>query len=370
MKRICLSVCPGILIISLLFPLVGQAQPEISGYSGVLIDQDSGRVLFEKRAHEKKPIASITKVMTAIIAIESGQMEEKASVSKRAIHVEGSSIYLKEGEKMTIEDLVYGLMLRSGNDAAVAISEHIGGSVEGFEYLMNEKARWLGMTNTHFTNPHGLNEEEHYSTAYDMGVLMRYAMQNDIFRKITGTTSYKAENRIYAWQNKNKLLTTNYDYCIGGKTGYTRKSGRTLVSAAKKGKMELIAVTLNAGDDWRDHIALFNWGFDKYTLKKIGTKGKRMYETKEMTEPITGMTKDNFYLPMTNDEKVKKRTLIDKQAIEGKKSIIGKTTYYIEDKKEKVVPIYTPPSVQRKDTHFLHLLQKSIEHMIGIGFKW
>src|SRR5699024_6733781 len=151
----------------------GQAKPEVSAQNAVLIDQDSGRVLFKKRAHEKQPIASITKIMTAIIAIESGKMQEQAVTSKRATHAEGSSIYLEKGEKMRVKDLVYGLMMRSGNDAAVSISEHIGGSVEGFVYLMNEKARWLGMTNTHFTNPHGLDDANHYSTAYDMAILMQ-----------------------------------------------------------------------------------------------------------------------------------------------------------------------------------------------------
>lgn len=237
---------------------------QVSAENAILIEQSTGDVLFEKKAHERKEIASITKIMTAIIAIESGQLDEKATASRRAVYTEGSSIYLEQGEKMSVEDLLYGLMLRSGNDAAVTLAEHIGGSVEGFVHLMNEKAKWLGMDNTHFTNPHGLNAEEHYSTAYDMAILMKYAMDNPDFRKVSGKTSYKADTRTYEWQNKNKLLTMMYEYSTGGKTGFTKAAGRTLVSSAAKYDTDLIVVTLNAPDDWADHMSLFEWGFEKY----------------------------------------------------------------------------------------------------------
>src|SRR5690625_2988793 len=231
--RVFLLICMFFLFV-FSTPIVGQANIGVSANNAVLMDQETGHVLFEKKAHEPQSIASITKLMTAIIAIESGKMNEMAMTSRRAIYTEGSSIYLEQGERMSIKDLVYGLMLRSGNDAAVVISEHIGGSVEGFVYLMNEKARWLGMTNTNFENPHGLESENHYSTAYDMALLMRYAMNNEVFLKISKTKTYQAETRSYAWLNKNKLLTSFYDYCTGGKTGITRKAGRTLVTSARK----------------------------------------------------------------------------------------------------------------------------------------
>jgi len=252
------------LVVTLLYyssVVYAQLPLQISAEHAILIEQKTGDVLFEERAHEKKPIASITKIMTAIIAIESGKMSDIAITSRRAIYTEGSSIYLEQGEKMTIEDLVYGLMLRSGNDAAVVIGEHIGGSVEGFVHLMNEKARWLGMTNTHFDNPHGLHSDNHYSTAYDMALLMRYAMDNETFRTVSGMDSYRAHTRTYSWQNKNKLLTSLYEKCTGGKTGFTKKAGRTLVTSAKEKDLELIAVTLNAADDWNDHISMYEWGF-------------------------------------------------------------------------------------------------------------
>lgn len=256
-----------ILCVSLFFflPEHGQAAPDVSAAQAILMDAESGQVLFEKDAFEARPIASITKIMTAILAIESGKMDEKATVSRNAIYTEGSSIYLEQGEKITIQDLVYGLMLRSGNDAAVAIAEHIGESEEGFVYLMNEKAMWLGMNQTHFTNPHGLDDEEHYSSAYDMALLTREAMKNKQFREISGSTSYLSENRSYSWRNKHKLVTGYYENATGGKTGYTKQTGRTLVTTAEKNGHSLIVVTLNAGNDWNDHIALFEWGFEELT---------------------------------------------------------------------------------------------------------
>src|SRR5690625_42935 len=179
-----------------LFPTVGQSieSMPVSAKNAVLIEESTGRILFEKQAHERRAVASITKLMTAIIAIEQGKLEDIAIASDQAIHQEGSSIYLQEGEEMSLEDLLYGLMLRSGNDAAVAIAEHIGGSEEGFVFLMNEKARYIGMTNTNFVNAHGLDEDSHYSTAYDIAILMQYAMKNDVFKKISSTESYLPEN--------------------------------------------------------------------------------------------------------------------------------------------------------------------------------
>src|SRR5699024_3997894 len=230
----------------------------------------------------------------------------------------------------------------------------------------NKKARWLGMTNTHFTNPHGLDDKEHYSTAYDMAILMRYAMQNDTFKKITGTKSHKAEKRVYSWRNKNKLLTSYYKYCVGGKTGFTKKSGRTLVTAAKKDDMELIAVTLNAGDDWREHMALFDWGFKEYTMKKVVTKGKHQYKTADMAEPIAGMIKEDIHMPLMKNDKVTKETFINEQAIEERRPVIGMITYYINDIQQQVVPIYIPADMHQKEGSFFQLLNKSFKHMIGI----
>ena len=267
-----MRVSIGIKICILLFfflPEVGQAAPDVSASQAILMDAESGEILFEKEAYEERPIASITKIMTALIAIESGKWEEETVVSRNAIYTEGSSIYLEQGEKIKIKDLVYGLMLRSGNDAAVAIAEHIGGSEEGFVFLMNEKAKWLGMNHTNFMNPHGLDHEEHYSSAYDMAILTRVALKNEMFREVSGATSYLSENRSYSWRNKHKLVTGYYSHANGGKTGFTKRTGSTLVTTAEKNGHTLIAVTLNAPNDWNDHISLFEWGFNLMEQRKM-----------------------------------------------------------------------------------------------------
>lgn len=307
-----------ILMILVSFPSFGQAQIHLSTNYAIVIDQQTGAILFEQNAHSRQSVASITKIMTAIIAIESGKMDEIATASRRAIHTEGSSIYLEQGEKMMIKDLLYGLMLRSGNDAAVTISEHIGGSVEGFVHLMNEKAQWLGMTNTHFDNPHGLESEHHYSTAYDMALLMRYSMNHEQFLEISESKDYQAQTRSYPWVNKNKLLTTLYEYCTGGKTGFTRKAGRTLVTSAQKEERHLIAVTLNAPDDWNDHIQMYEWGFQLSTteFQKI---------QRENTFPTIFPLVDNI-----SYEKLPHQT---KQAVQKNKSFI----HYFQAIIEKIV---------------------------------
>ena len=186
-----------------------KASLPVSAHSAILMDQDSGRVLYEENAHEKSRIASITKIMTAILAIESGKLDHTVTISLNAVGTEGSSLYLKKGEKITLKNLVYGLMLRSGNDAAVAIAEEVGGSLDGFVWMMNQKAEEIGMKDSHFSNPHGLdNTKSHYSTAYDMALLTRYAMKNETYRVISGTKKHRATNTEeswdYIWKNKNR----------------------------------------------------------------------------------------------------------------------------------------------------------------------
>lgn len=292
------------LLFSMLTPHSSSAM-SVSAESAVLMEQVSGRVLFEKNAHEKKRIASITKIMTALLAVESGKLDEMVTVSSRAFGTEGSSLYLQQGQKMKLKDLVYGLMLRSGNDAAVAIAEHVGGSLEGFELLMNQKAEEIGMENTSFTNPHGLdNTPNHYSTAYDMALLTRYAMNNKTYTKIAGTKNHKAPNPNepwdYSWNNKNKMLKL-YKYSTGGKTGFTKLARRTLVSTATKGDLSLIAVTLNAGDDWNDHMSLFDSGFKDYDLTEIMKSGK-VKKIKNSFYKNKVVILEPFRYPLTDEE--------------------------------------------------------------------
>ncbi|MBB5323478.1 D-alanyl-D-alanine carboxypeptidase [Anoxybacillus tepidamans] len=342
-----------IIVLALIFsciPKQTKAQG-VSAQSAILMEQTSGRVLFEKDAYTKRRIASITKIMTAIIAIESGKMNDTVTVSSRAVRAEGSSVYLKEGEKIKLRDLVYGLMLRSGNDAAIAIAEYVGGSVEGFVFLMNQKAEEIGMRNTHFANPHGLDDvENHYSTAYDMALLMRYAMHNEEFRKISGTKVYRAPNpdekwdRI--WRNKNKLLTNLYEYCTGGKTGYTKRAKRTLVTTAEKDGMELIAVTLNAPDDWNDHITMYEYGFEHYVLAKIAKKRIDQKVNDRFYKNRIQASRDLLY-PVTEQEIAKLRVHI--QLIKPKKqwkedeqlipTVVGKAVLYLDGEPIDEVPL-------------------------------
>ncbi|MBP3950530.1 D-alanyl-D-alanine carboxypeptidase family protein [Bacillus suaedae] len=247
----------------------------VSAQGAILMEQESGRILFAKNADQPMRIASITKIMTALLAIESGKMDEMVEISTRAEGTEGSSIYLRAGEKMKLEDLVYGLMLRSGNDSAVAIAEHVGGSLEGFVYMMNEKAKQLGMLNTMFQNPHGLDDhEDHFSTAHDMALLTQYAMNYEDYQTIVSTKSHRVEgDQTRVWGNKNRLLTELYKYSTGGKTGYTKRAKRTLVSTASKEGNDYIVVTLNAPSDWHDHMNLFNWAFETYKVETLVEQG-------------------------------------------------------------------------------------------------
>lgn len=221
-------------------------------------------------------MASTTKIMTAVVALEQGNPDDIVTVSNRAANVEGSSMWLKPGEKIKLESLLYGLMLNSGNDAATAIAEHVGGSVEGFAEMMNKKAAQLGLKDTHFTNPHGLDNEKHYTTAYELGLIACYALKNEKFREIAATkqkTVEGLENGLTRTLNNHNKMLKLYDNADGVKTGFTKKCGRCLVSSATRNGMQLVAVTLNAPDDWNDHKSLLNYGFAKYTEKTLVTKG-------------------------------------------------------------------------------------------------
>jgi len=244
-----------------------------SAESMVAMDLNSGRVLYEQNAYEEKLIASTTKIMTTIVAIEHLDLTTPILVDERVLKSYGSGIYIEVGETMTLQDLLYGLMLRSGNDAAIVIAYGVAGSMEGFVTLMNQKAYELGMSHTTFYNAHGLEEQDgtgNTSTAYDMALLMKYAMQNENFRTITGTKEYvgKSDKKTYHWTNKNKLLR-NYEYTIGGKTGFTEKARRTLVTAAHKEGREIAIVTLNDGNDFQDHQNLYEVLFSQYSLVSV-----------------------------------------------------------------------------------------------------
>jgi len=246
--------------------------------SYIVMDYNTGEILEGKDYHLIRSVASISKIMTAIVAIENSALDTYVKVSDNILKAYGSSIYLKIDEVVVMEDLLYGLMLRSGNDAAVTIANGVSGNEEEFDKLINKKAEEIGMKNSTFHNPSGLDvdDEGNLSTSYDMALLMKYAMNNEIFRKITSTNQYKSKNH-GVWQNKNKLLRL-YENTSGGKTGFTTKARRTLVTSAKKEDTELIVVTLDCGGDFAIHKSLYEKYFNQYKTFKLLKEGVNSFE--------------------------------------------------------------------------------------------
>ncbi len=268
MKRLIATAAAGLLAAAVLLPVPARA---VSARRAYVLDAVSGRVLFERNANERSLIASTTKIMTALIVCEQCNVLDRMRIPKEAVGIEGSSMYLQEGEVLTLQELLYGLMLSSGNDAAVALAIYCGGTVEGFAELMNDKARNLGLTGTHFENPNGLDSPGHYSTARDLARLAAYAMENPIFAKTVGAKSLKAGQRYLT--NHNKLLW-RVEGADGVKTGYTKAAGRILVSSASREGRRIIAVTIDDPDDWADHAALLEEGFSRYETTTILTQGQ------------------------------------------------------------------------------------------------
>ena len=270
MKKILLLL---FVMLSLIYtPRVNDSTESASSY--VLLDQDTNRVLLSKNKDKPMLIASITKIMTCIIALENKNISDLVVVDDSIKESYGSGIYISVGEEITLKDLLYGLMLRSGNDAAIMISTYVSGSVDSFVDMMNQKAKEIGMKNTVFHNPSGLDNNTigNTSTAYDMALLTSYAMQNKTYREIVKTKKYTAKTNLktYIWHNKNKLL--QYDYITGGKTGYTEKAKRTLVSTASKNNLNLVVVTIKDSDDWNTHKSLYEYAFDNYKSYNILNK--------------------------------------------------------------------------------------------------
>ncbi|ERJ13085.1 D-alanyl-D-alanine carboxypeptidase family protein [Haloplasma contractile] len=252
------------------FSLRANAQVETSARNAVLINGNTGEILYEKNAYSPHLIASITKIMTAIVAIEAADLDSEVVISEEAAQQVGSACPLTAGDVLTLRDLLYCLMLRSGNDAAWAIGEFVAGNVDDFVKLMNQKAAAIGMEQTEFGNPSGLDEvTENYSTAYDMAILMQYAMNNKDFRELVNATTYETTSTLgipYNWINKHRLVR-NVEWVVGGKTGFTQRARRTLVTVAEKDGVQLIAVTLNAPNDWEDHMNMFEYGFEQYGIE-------------------------------------------------------------------------------------------------------
>ena len=302
MKRFINGMAAVLLIAILFLPLEAYG---ISAQHCVLMDAATKRVLYEKSPDDRALIASTTKIMTALVVCEQTNVLDRVRIPKEAVGIEGSSMSLREGEILTVQELLYGLMLHSGNDAAVALAIYCAGTVEGFAQLMNDKAHRLGLNQTHFENPHGLDSPEHYSTARDLAVLAAYAMDNPIFAKTVSAKSVSAGGRIL--RNHNKLLW-RVNGADGVKTGFTKAAGRILVSSATRQGRRLVAVTINAPDDWNDHSALLESGFERYTVKKLVHKGESL-GTVEVAggqySDVNLLAAEDFDFPLAKDEKVK-----------------------------------------------------------------
>lgn len=256
-----------------------QSGPHITAHAAVLLESTSGTVLYAHNEHTLRAPASITKVMTALLALETGRLDDIVHVSKQAAGVHGSSAQLYTGQEIRLNDLLFGMLLRSGNDAAIAVAEHIAGSVPAFAQLMNERAKELGATHTKFTNPHGLDQPGHYSTAFDLAMISRVALLYPKFADIVGTISYLYDERSITWRNTNRLLWS-YAGAEGIKTGTTGQAGPCLAAAASREGMQLISVVLGSSNRWKDTIRLLEYGFNEFQLVQVAGGGEILAEVK------------------------------------------------------------------------------------------
>lgn len=307
----------------------------------IVIDADSGRVLYGKNINQKELIASTTKIMTALVVLNNTDINNEVTIGKEVNDAYGSAIYIKEKEKLLVKDLLYGLLLRSGNDAALSLAVYTAGSVDGFVKLMNETAMYIGMKNTVFTNPHGLDEEsENISTVYDMAILMREAMKNKDFRKITSTRKYELKTNFntYSWYNKNKLLET-YEFATGGKIGYTKRAKHTFVSSATKDNKNLIIATFKDDDQFNNHKTLYEKYFKIYKKYRLIDKNKLKIKYDKNYKVYT---LSNFDMLLTRNEKKKiKRTITFYKNVKCNDSCnLGKIEISLDNKIYKTLNIY------------------------------
>jgi len=266
LKKVTSGVLTAIISLSLIIPCKAYAVPDNCASSVILVHADTGQVMYSKNADCQMLIASTTKIMTALVVLGACSPDEQVKILPEYTCVEGSSMYIKAGESYSVRDLLYGMLLVSGNDAATALAFHCGGSIAGFAEMMNAKAREMGLTNSSFKNPHGLDADGHYSSAEDLAAITSEAMKNELFAKIVSTKTYTVGEATY--MNHNKLLW-NYEGCLGIKTGYTVAAGRSLVSCAEREGLRLVCVTLSDPDDWNDHMKLYDWAFANFEYKRV-----------------------------------------------------------------------------------------------------
>lgn len=327
-----------------------------SGESTIVMEMSSGRILYSKNANEKKVIASITKIMTCIVVLENANLDKKITVGEEVLKMYGTNIYLELGEVLTVRDLLYGLMLRSGNDAAVVLAVGTMGSEEKFVDKMNKKAKEIGMSQTSFQNVHGLDDNtENYSTAYDMALLSKYAYQNKIYQKIVGTKKYitKSSLKSYSWNNRMSLLN-KYKYCIGGKNGYTPKAGKTLVSLAKKNNMILTIVSLNDSNIYQNHKQLYEKYYSIYEMYEV--INHKTFHMNSSFFPKGVYLKQSFSYPLKEEEIEDISTLVSFHSTR-KNGKVGTITIRIGDRKIGSLNLYQKKK-EEKDSSFFQKIKK------------
>ncbi|MCI8387211.1 MAG: D-alanyl-D-alanine carboxypeptidase [Clostridiales bacterium] len=330
------------------------AAVSVSAESAIVLEATTGCVVYEKDADTRRPMASTTKIMTALVALESGDTTRTVSVAGDAVGVEGSSVYLETGDTLSLDDLVWALMLESANDAAAAIAIAVAGSVDAFADMMNAKAAELGLENTHFTNPHGLHNDDHYTTARDLARLAAYALQNPRFREIVSTyrhnITFGDETRCLL--NHNKMLKL-YDGAIGVKTGYTKRSGRCLVSAAERDGVMLVAVTLNAPDDWNDHREMLDAGFGALETRELIRAGESVFIMPcigSEKQDVTIRNRDGLTVCVpTGTAEITRRTELPHYfwAPLNEGDVVGRIVFECEGKVIGEVPLYVDETVER-----------------------
>ena len=360
MKKVMSAVLSVLLVFSFSVTVSAEdnAVPSVSAQSYVLYCADNGKIICSKDENKQMKPASTTKLMTSLIALEEAASGNKKVKFTDEMIAEGSSMYLKVGEVVTLKDLASGMMMASGNDAANATAISISGSTEKFAAKMNERAQQIGMKNTHFVTPSGLDDEEHYSTAYDLAVLMSYALENEDFAQLTSQKSatvnfIEPSSKKTTYSNHNKLLSL-YEYCIGGKTGYTMAAGRCLVSASKKDGLTLICVTLNDKNDWNDHISLYDYGFSQYSC--YSSADTEFFADipcvggESDTVTVTGEKNASIVIPSEDKDRVSRKVYIDSfvYAPIKKNEAVGRIEYLIDDKVISVVDLIAVDKINSK----------------------
>lgn len=375
LKRILLFFVTLFLLLGV--PGTAVALPAVEAKSAVLMDADSGRILFEKNEHERLPQASTTKITSAIIALEKGNLKDKVKISKYAAETGGSAIWLETGEVLSMEQLMYAMLLNSANDATMAVAEHIAGNEAQFVKMMNAKAKEIGAVDTHYVNPHGLHDDNHYSSAYDLALIARYAMKNETFEKIVATRKKIIPWAGHPWNrvlyNKNKFIENPelYPGVDGVKNGFTTPAGYCLVASCKRNGMRLIAVVMHAPNATDDIMELFDYGFnnfDRTLLLSGGETVKRLTLNNRQTLDL--VSAEPFYaaLRLKEADKVKVNiTVPENVSLPVKKGeVYGKAVYEVDGQVVGMVNLLASRNVD-KDNWLKSVWRLVVDMLSGLG---